>query len=126
MSILCPNELFLRIPQEIPVITDVFIHDSSSRERLENYICEIHSYIRKYEVALPSDISLVLEFRLSGRCGYYFVDHETQCLFWLDEFDAIVFLGLVRVKYTPPLVGECYRSLLVIDYWTPQNTFSRS
>lgn len=92
--------------QEIPVLTDVYIYDTALRERLEKYIHQILAYIKKYAIELPTNVSLVLEFRLSGRCGYYFVNHDGHCLFWLDEFDAMVFLGLVFVKYTPSLIGR--------------------
>jgi hypothetical protein len=50
----------------------------------------------------------VLEFRNSGRCGYYFVDHAKQRLFWLDEYEGRDFLYEVRVRYTPSLVGELF------------------
>lgn len=62
---------------------------------------------------MPADACLVLEFRQSGRCGYYFVDHSTRCLFWLEDFDAMVFLDQVRVDFTAPLVGHEMKSL----YW---------
>ena len=62
---------------------------------------------------MPAEACLVLEFRQSGRCGYYFVDHSTRCLFWLEEFNAMVFLDEVRVEFTPPLIGHEMKSL----YW---------
>ena len=52
----------------------------------------------------------MLEFRNSGNCGYYFVNHAKQCLFWLDEFDGIDFLGEVKVKYSLSLVGGSFFS----------------
>ena len=42
-------------------------------------------------VELPSDVELVLEIvPLDDEmiCGYYFVEHNSRCLFWLEEFDA--------------------------------------
>lgn len=62
---------------------------------------------------MPAEACLVLEFRQSGRCGYYFVDHSARCLFWLEEFDAMALLDQVRVEFTPPLVGQEMKSL----YW---------
>ena len=57
----------------------------------------------------------MLEFRNSGNCGYYFVNHAKQCLFWLDEFNGIDFLGEVRVKYTLSLVGGSFIFIVVMN-----------
>ena len=50
----------------------------------------------------------MLEFRNTGRCGYYFVNHAEQRLFWLDEYDGMDFLFEVKVEYTPSLVGKLF------------------
>ncbi|KDR80105.1 hypothetical protein GALMADRAFT_92332 [Galerina marginata CBS 339.88] len=106
---------------EIPVLTDVYVYDRSYRGRLENYIQGIMEYIEKYDLKdeLPSNICLVLEFRQTGRCGYYFVDHTHQCLFWLDEFDAMTFLDAIRVNYTRTLIRHELKSL----YWLHNEYF---
>ena len=42
-------------------------------------------------VELPSDIELAVEVIPTEEgpiCGYYFINHKSRCLFWLDEFDA--------------------------------------
>ena len=82
------------------------MYDIVSREKLETIITEIFSYIKKYKIEIPEDSCLVLEFRNSGRCGYYFVNHVERRLFWLDEFNGMDFLYEVKVKYTSSLVGE--------------------
>ncbi|KIM46860.1 hypothetical protein M413DRAFT_264641 [Hebeloma cylindrosporum] len=113
---------FLNESWQIPVITDVYVDDDDPRRRLEGFIEKIFSYIDTYEVIMPAEACLVLEFRQTGKCGYYFVDHSTRCLFWLEEFDAIDtqdFLVHVRVKFTPPLVGHEMKSL----YWLHNEYF---
>lgn len=94
--------------QKIPILTDIWIYDADSIERLESIIKGIFSYISTYKIEIPEESCLVLEFRNSGRCGYYFVDHAEQRLFWLDEYEGRDFLFEVRVKYTPSLVGELF------------------
>ena len=94
--------------QEIHILTDVWIYDITSREKLETIITEIFSYISKYEIEIPEDSCLVLEFRNTGRCGYYFVNHVGQRLFWLDEYNGMDFLIEVKVKYTPSLIGKSF------------------
>ncbi|KAF8884903.1 hypothetical protein CPB84DRAFT_1850531 [Gymnopilus junonius] len=106
--------------REIPILTDVYVFDGSALERLEGYIEGIFGYIRKTSIELPTDICLVLESRNSRRYGYYFVDHTAQCLFWLDEFDAVDFLTPVRVEYTPSLVYHEMKAL----YWLHNEYFS--
>ena len=106
-------------PQNIPILTDVYLYDADSRVRLENIIENVLQYIEKYDITFSSqDICLVLEFRQSGRYGYYFVDHRTRCLFWLEKYDAMEFLAQVRVKYTPSLIGEFNsKALLLLVIW---------
>jgi len=96
------------ILQDIHILTDVWMYDVDSREKLETKITEIFSYINKYKIDIPEESCLVLEFRNSGRCGYYFVNHAEQRLFWLDEYEGIEFLFEVKVEYTPSLVGEFF------------------
>lgn len=64
-----------------------------------------------YEIEIPIETHLVLEFRGTGRCGYYFVNHQQQCIFWLDEFNGMDFLYEVKIEYTPSLIGEPFISL---------------
>lgn len=109
----CTRKPDFRYPQPIPILTDVYVYDPQFRTRLEDYITKIFEYIKKYQILMPSnDVYLVLEFRQSGRCGYYFVDHETKCLFWLEKYDAMEFLSQVRVRYTPSLVGQWFYRLI--------------
>ena len=94
--------------QEIPILTDVWMYNVDSREKLETIITEIFSYISKYRIEIPRESCLVLELRNSGRCGYYFANHAEQRLFWLDEFNGMDFLYSVKVEYAPSLVGELF------------------
>ena len=85
-----------------------------SREKLETIITKIFSYIRKYKIEIPEESCLVLEFRPENtrRCGYYFVNHAEQRLFWLDEYNGMDFLFEIKAdsEYTPSesLIGEFY------------------
>ena len=84
------------------------MYDVASREKLETIITKIFSYISKYQIGIPEDSCLVLEFRNAGNCGYYFVNHGEQRLFWLDDFNGMDFLFEVKAKYTPSLVGGSF------------------
>ena len=94
--------------QEIHLLTDIWMYDIDSREKLETRITEIFSYISKYKINIPKESCLVLKSRNSGRCGYCFVNHAEQRLFWLDKYGGIVFLDEVKVEYTSSLVGEFF------------------
>ena len=102
------------------------MYDINSREKLEIRIAEIFSYISKYEIEIPKESCLVLEFRDSGRCGYYFVNHGEQRLFWLDKFNGMDFLYEVRVEYTPSLVGESFYSVARMNYFIDIEESDRS
>ena len=93
-----------KLLQEIDILSDVWMYDVDSREKLETIITEIFSYIKNYKIEIPEESCLVLEFRPENRCGYYFVNHAEQRLFWLDEYNGMDF----KVEYTPLLIGESY------------------
>lgn len=60
----------------------------------------------------PDDIELVLEVISSGEgliCGYYFVNHERRCLFWLEKFDANALCKDIRVVVSYSHLGESPR-----------------
>ncbi|KAJ2925396.1 hypothetical protein H1R20_g11697, partial [Candolleomyces eurysporus] len=70
----------------------------------------------------PQDLApvvLVLEFRLTGRVGYYFVDHPSQTLFWLEHFDFTYMLMEMRGEWTDWLVGLQMKS----HYWYHNELF---
>jgi hypothetical protein len=55
---------------------------------------------RDKNVTLPPGVELVLEivpFKDQLICGYYFVNHNSRCLFWLEEFDAEEICGDIGV-----------------------------
>jgi hypothetical protein len=52
---------------------------------------ELDKMARDEGVTLSSDIELVLEIipqEDDPICGYYFVEHSSRCLFWLEDYDA--------------------------------------
>lgn len=59
---------------------------------------------------LPSDYDLVLEVVVLPRetiCGYYFADHGSRLLFWLDMFDAEPICDEIHVVVSLSHLREC-------------------
>jgi hypothetical protein len=99
-------------PEEAVVITESanqILGDLKNKTMAEN-------------VTLPTDVELVLEIISRGTekiCGYYFVEHSSRCLFWLEEFDAeqicdeikvVVSLSHLRTSVSVP---KCILCLLI-------------
>lgn len=60
-------------------------------ESANQLLSELHQRASEDNVAIPPDVELVLELIVWDDdvfCGYYFVEHRSRNLFWLDEFDA--------------------------------------
>ena len=60
-------------------------------ESADQILGDLVNKTRDENITLPDDIELALEIVPQDGgpiCGYYFVDHGSRCLFWLDEFDA--------------------------------------
>jgi len=55
-----------------------------------------HSARANPNVDITSKTELVIEDIDNNTCGYYFVEPDTRCIFWLDRFDATPILGNVR------------------------------
>jgi hypothetical protein len=52
---------------------------------------DLENKARDENIELAPDVELVLEivpWKEDLLCGYYFVEHSSRCLFWLEEFDA--------------------------------------
>lgn len=88
------------------MLTDGYLYDPHIFDFIEGYIQGIMEYISSYEITLPSQTVLVLEKRENGKCGYYFADHSHQCIFWLDDFDAISLVYEVKICPTTSHLGE--------------------
>lgn len=117
----------------MPVVTEAWIYDTEELKRIENYRDKIFAFMQEHGIdflrpvpsgerslvqeALP--IVLVLDPRLSGRMGYYFVSHPTQSLFWLDNFDFSLMLQMVRVAHTDSTIGLRMRE----EYWGHNELF---
>jgi hypothetical protein len=90
----------------VPVLTEAWIYEDLPRAKIERYIKSISAYVHDNGITFPSNTFIVLELRQSGRCGYYFVNHDEQCLFWLDRFDFSPFLFPLEISHTTSHVGK--------------------
>lgn len=60
----------------------------------------------------PEEVDLVLEIIESGVfCGYYFVEHHSRKLFWLEEYDAEVL-----VKDVPAVVSVHHLGTILFEF----------
>lgn len=55
-----------------------------------------HSARANPNIELTSKTELVIEDIDKNTCGYYFVEPDTRCIFWLDRFNATRILRHVR------------------------------
>ncbi|KAG2095904.1 uncharacterized protein F5147DRAFT_717567 [Suillus discolor] len=65
-------------------------------------------------VDITSKTELVIEDIDENTCGYYFVEQDTRCIFWLERFDAeTLFENIRRVKN----MGHI-KYVIEAQYWT--------
>ena len=88
------------------------MHEELTRNTINDFVYKIEQYIAENGLApplIPEKRTLVLEIRQTGRCGYYFVDHSRQCLFWLEPYNAFDMIDNFKIEMTLPLFGvSCY------------------
>ncbi|KZP26957.1 hypothetical protein FIBSPDRAFT_948929 [Athelia psychrophila] len=77
------------------VFTDVYMYDPAKvamvNEAASRILGQLHRDVLDEEAVLPEDCDLVIEVvELDGETvvGYYFADHASRLLFWMEEFDA--------------------------------------
>ena len=100
-------------PKELVVIT----------ESADQILGDLENKARDENIELAPDVELVLEIFPQEEnllCGYYFVEHSSRCLFWLEDFDAeeicqktqvVVSLSHLRES---ALYGGTIRTLLIL------------
>ena len=63
-------------------------------------VTQIDALISESDDPLPPNRELVLELMQADgdglKCGYYFVDHENRCLFWVEPFNVSNLLWTVQ------------------------------
>jgi hypothetical protein len=77
------------------IYTDANLYDPEEfliiSESANQILGDLEIKARDDNVELPLDIELALEVVPAEGgpiCGYYFINHKSRCLFWLDDFDA--------------------------------------
>ncbi|KAI0642660.1 hypothetical protein C8Q79DRAFT_1013332 [Trametes meyenii] len=102
------------------IYTDADVRDHTILAILEAFERRLCSIIQDNELALPNDYELVLyleERKISGGYNwlYYYVDHATRSLFWLEELNIIEMLGDDSVPgiKTP----SCIKYEIESKYW---------
>ncbi|KZP26954.1 hypothetical protein FIBSPDRAFT_1040444 [Athelia psychrophila] len=77
------------------IFTDVLLHDPTKaaivNEAASQILRQFHREILDEKAVLPKECDLVLELvELDDQTvvGYYFADHASRLLFWMEEFDA--------------------------------------
>ncbi len=67
------------------------------------YLDYIYEFIRANDIIIPANADLVFELVRdpdSGEqcCAYYFANHDTRSVFWLDDFDMNYLITWDEVK----------------------------
>lgn len=104
--------LYFRVREEAPNQSD-----GASKSTASSFYEEEQTGYQYFQATAP--VVLVLEVRLSGSVGYYFVDHPRRRLFWLDEMDFSFEVGEVRIEHNNSTIGLEMQS----HYWKHNDYF---
>lgn len=80
------------------------------------FIDQIDDLTQAHDTKVTNDADLVLEL-LPGQdgqmaCGYYFAEHQTRCLFWLEQFDISCLIAEVKGATSPAHISTVFYVLL--------------
>ncbi|SJL00873.1 uncharacterized protein ARMOST_04187 [Armillaria ostoyae] len=94
-----------KVARYISILKDAISKRSESFDRVKSW----HLYVKIAEYELPAWEG---DDRL--RCGYYFVNHDAECIFWLSEF-TLDLSGLRGVEMSSGLIRTAYMMALLRD-----------
>jgi hypothetical protein len=100
------------------IVTEANLYHAEVMHDIDSFIEHIDNVMRLKGIKLGPEVELVLEPMLSKDgtdivCGYYFVDHETRCLFWLENFDVSYTLADIKGVKSPAHI----KLAIEAQYW---------
>ncbi|KAK0241113.1 hypothetical protein EDD85DRAFT_389731 [Armillaria nabsnona] len=89
--------------QEKRAFTGVDLCNRGKLQRIMKYLDYIYEFIRANDIIIPANADLVFELVQdpdNGEecCAYYFANHDTRSVFWLDDFDTNYLITWHEVK----------------------------
>lgn len=82
------------------IYTDADLTNPSTLSAIDAFADQIYNDAKANpKVVITNKTELVIEDINKYTCGYYFVEQDTRCIFWLDRFDAEpIFQNIRRVQ----------------------------
>ena len=101
------------------IFTDANLYDHDKLQQIaecaDQILSELENTTRDENISLPPDVELVLDlfpWKQQLICGYYFVKHDSRCLFWLEGFDAKDLCGIKAVVSPSHLRKSGFQGLI--------------
>lgn len=83
------------------VVTEENVLNIETDNLVSSYLAEIENRIIECDIILPQTCELFVELRFDelpqmSTCAYYFVDHHSRCLFWLEPTSSeLLDMGMI-------------------------------
>ncbi|KAM5533995.1 hypothetical protein V8D89_012315 [Ganoderma adspersum] len=100
------------------IVTDAQMYSESAREHVLRCVVTVFKTLESKDILLPESAEVyIMPLDYDDACLYYFVDHASRALFWLEEIE-VADLGLVEV------ISESHLALVLQEqYWTHVEQF---
>ncbi|KAF8799763.1 hypothetical protein BYT27DRAFT_7200997 [Phlegmacium glaucopus] len=111
---------------EKKIFTAVDLHDSAYLKRISTVISKIDSFIKKHHIQISEKTDLVLDVNLVEDkyvTEYYFADHGSRIVFFLDEFSPNNLPHWSDIKGISSASGNHLRQALETQYWWHCHTY---
>ncbi|KAJ8585383.1 hypothetical protein M405DRAFT_825154, partial [Rhizopogon salebrosus TDB-379] len=79
------------------VVTEANVHREETEEEVLGWLKCIDDFISQQDIAMPPLSELFIELDESeSTCSYYFINHDTRRLFWLEQISTeLLDMGMV-------------------------------
>ncbi|KAF8838898.1 hypothetical protein BDN67DRAFT_825796 [Paxillus ammoniavirescens] len=96
------------------VFTDIDLTRSGTLAKIEEYINHLRDReCRVLQIPPLARTQLVIHLNVQGQWCYYFVNHDSRVLFWVDDFDATALLDGLRGV----VANGHIRYAIEVQYW---------
>lgn len=83
---------------EFRVVAEMLLLRPNVQELIEHWTQHVVALIQSTETKIPNTAELFLNATSMEQCLYYFVDHATKTIFWLEDVDTCEILREAYVE----------------------------
>jgi hypothetical protein len=100
----------------LPVVTEANLYNSDLQDKVSHWVDLIEQEMTAKQLVFAGRVELYVKIE-DDNCYYYFVDHDSQTLFWMENYDS------ERLELPPVVSSSHLKTVLKERYWNHIQNF---